>query len=684
MPNEIRITVSSVDKSKPGIDNAGKEQDKFKEKVDKSSLSVAALTKQFGDESRKADELGQKLGKTGTFAEFLSTKLREARAETTRLGVEANKTGSIDAFKGMRDSKNAEKAIVDVAKTLFSTLSSAAKKAGPEIGKDLNAGVQGTLSTPALGPIMIAGIVAGAIAVAPVAGAAIGGALAVGISAGLMAGGIVLRFKENPAVRAAGVDLGRGLMSGLDDATKSLDEPLLNGMHKLKGELGPVIGGLKDDFAMLAPYVESTFGYIGEAAQHIMPGFNKMVQGSGPLLNELGKDLVIVADGASGFFAQVSSGSKGEGEALRNLALLTKNVLIGTGMFIRDLANIYDGAVRAGKGVNDFLQKIMGWNPMMQLIRKSGLSEYIDNIAGSTDKSIPLISNFGLAVWKLGDDAKLTTGDLDKMLQTLNATTTTADMLAGAMVDKVVNSMLAGDHAVLGFNESLTALAKSFTTNGRQLDITTAKGQQNREATLAAISANMQWYDTNIAAGMSATLAATQYDANTAALERQLTKAGLTKQQITDLIGDYRSVPGKVDTEIATHGLTDALNNLGALIAKLNGLHDYENTVTTNYVENRQSTYNQQVPKHAAGGAFGGGLTWANEQGPELMKLPGGTMIYPAGQSKQMAQAANGGGAALAGLGIEFGGNLSDGLAQLIMELLRTGKLKIKPQYVKA
>lgn len=683
MANEIRITVTSVDKSKPGIDGAGKSQDKFKEKVDKSSLSVAALTKQFEQESREADSLGQKLGKTGTFAEFLSTKLREARQETERLGVAANKTGSTDAFKAMRDSKEAEKAITDVGRALFDTLSNSAKKAGPEIGKQLSAGIQGGASTPILGPALIIGIVAAAVAVAPAAGAIIGGALAAGISTGVMGAGIALRFKDNPQVKAAGVDLGRTLMAGLDDASQSFDKPLLNGIQHLKSDLGPVIKDLKADFATLAPYVEQTFMYVGAAAEHIMPGFNKMIQSSGPLLNEMGKDLVIIADGAGQFFAQISSGSKGEAEGLRTLALLIAKVLAGTGEFIRILADLYDGLTKVGKGISDVEQKYLGWLPPMMLVKKLGMVDYINGIAGAFDDSVPSISGVSIAVWKLGDDAKLTTDDLDKMLQSLSANATTMDTVAGAMTDKVVNSLLAGDHAVLGFNESLTNLQDAFKQNGRQLDITTAKGQANREAVLAAVSANMQWYDANIAAGESADAAAFQYDKNTAALEKQLHAAGLTDKQITDLIGDYRNVPGKIDTEIATKGLTEALNNLGALIAKLNGLHDYENTVTTNYVENRKSTYDSQVPKYkASGGAFGGGLTWAHEQGPELMKLPGGTMIYPAGQSKQMAQS-TGGSAAPSSVGVEFGGNLSDGVAALIMELIRTGKIKIKPQYVK-
>lgn len=53
------------------------------------------------------------------------------------------------------------------------------------------------------------------------------------------------------------------------------------------------------------------------------------------------------------------------------------------------------------------------------------------------------------------------------------------------------------------------------------------------------------------------------------------------------------------------------------------------------------------VKGHASGGIIGaatggarGGLTWVGEQGAELVRLPYGSTVYPAGQSRRMAAAA--------------------------------------------
>lgn len=43
------------------------------------------------------------------------------------------------------------------------------------------------------------------------------------------------------------------------------------------------------------------------------------------------------------------------------------------------------------------------------------------------------------------------------------------------------------------------------------------------------------------------------------------------------------------------------------------------------------------IARGQAGGGPGGSMTWVGEQGPELVRLPTGSQVYPAGQSRQMA-----------------------------------------------
>jgi phage-related tail protein len=62
----------------------------------------------------------------------------------------------------------------------------------------------------------------------------------------------------------------------------------------------------------------------------------------------------------------------------------------------------------------------------------------------------------------------------------------------------------------------------------------------------------------------------------------------------------------------------------------------------------------------AAGGGPRSGFTWVGEQGPELVRLPSGSQVIPAGQSRNMAAAAAGGGGGTSVQLEWIGGNAGD------------------------
>jgi exonuclease VII small subunit len=59
--------------------------------------------------------------------------------------------------------------------------------------------------------------------------------------------------------------------------------------------------------------------------------------------------------------------------------------------------------------------------------------------------------------------------------------------------------------------------------------------------------------------------------------------------------------------------------------------------------------------KHHASGGAAGGASWINEMGAELVHLPDGSTVYPAGQSRQMAMAGGGSDAPIV-INLEVGG----------------------------
>lgn len=78
----------------------------------------------------------------------------------------------------------------------------------------------------------------------------------------------------------------------------------------------------------------------------------------------------------------------------------------------------------------------------------------------------------------------------------------------------------------------------------------------------------------------------------------------------------------------------------------------------------------------AGGGVFSGRMGVVGERGPELVSLPPGSMVYPTGQSQQMA--GDGGASGVQALQIMFGGNVDGAFATAFQMLVRTGKIQLR------
>jgi putative intracellular protease/amidase len=244
------------------------------------------------------------------------------------------------------------------------------------------------------------------------------------------------------------------------------------------------------------------------------------------------------------------------------------------------------------------------------------------------------VASFAKAVGDSGATAVLTADDYDQLASTLAKTENNANTLAAAMANKLFTETMNLDQATLSWYSSLTSLGEQLAKNNHIIDIHTKKGEEDRAAVLAAVQANMAQYQAFVAVGGSATDAARQYDQNTQALERQLRKAGLTSAEIDNLIGKYKGIPDTVNTTIATNGLTQAINDLADLIAKINGINNkkYTYTIDGNITYHYTGTdfyhgfgaSGGRISGYAAGGfaegfAKGGRVIKVGEMGPEYL-----------------------------------------------------------------
>jgi hypothetical protein len=677
--NEVEIIITGKNTAGPAFKEAQRDADKLGRNLNSTERDAAKLGRELktvdrdsheagramDSASRDVNQLGNNFEEAARDAGHLERKILEVKAAMTAFAVEFDKTGSSDALAGFRKAKSELSQLQQVAKALATDAGGISKALKNVLSGDGNlfqkaGGILGALFNPktiqtgisGLGNLvaesvqkwpLAAAIVGGIIIGAP----AIAGAVTAVMGTAAVGAGLLIAFRK-PGVKAAFTELGHSMMTQLTTDAQDFEAPLI----RAAGRIGRAFSQLDlgTMFHDAAKFVEPLANGLIGLVQGIMPGFNDLIHNGGPAIAELSRTLSVLGTDVGGLFRDLASSAKGGAAGLHDLTDVFSLLIKLTGISIGTISmlagwldaidskiGLFTGTLKAENDLLDLLNGLMGGNA--------------DNAGKMASKTIDVNTALGIYHGKVklaADGTAVAVNAFDVLAQQLNQVTANADTLAGAMVDKVLGSTLSMDHAVLSFNESLTALDDNFKRGHITLDITKAKGQQFREAVLASVQANLQEYDTLIKLGMGADQAAAAYDANTGALERQLQKLGLTKGQIDDLIGKYRGVPANVDTDIATKGLTKAIEDLTSLIRLINGIPDHTvhiDTIYTSYnrpgtrAGSQGSAFAHGGIVGAAGGGARGGLTLVGEQGPELVRLPFGSTVHSNPDSEQMATA---------------------------------------------
>lgn len=578
------------------LDDIGKHEREFAE-AEKSAVTLSAAM----EETAKAtDKTGTQMKESAVDARFLADELKKARTAALEAAAAFALTGDKAKLLEFRKQTNYANQLSRVDKALTADAAKAGEQVGQAMASGLDTAIKGpkglwqVVGSVLTNPVGLAATLAAVALVGGEIGGAAGGAIIAGLGVAGVGAGVAASLND-PAVQRAVSGLKGGFAELAAGIGQDFAGPTTDAIHILRAELDHLRPSIRETLAELAP--ETTVLAQGAASgldvfwEHL----SKALVNSKPLIEWTARELPKLADDIGGLIETMSEHTDEAEFALDALFGIIK-VGIKT---LEVFTTVGAGAIGAVEGLQEAASKV----PVVgdAFSRAYGQLDVLDKTV--TDQTIP---NFAA------------------LSQQLQATALDADDLAGAMSDKVVNALLAADHATLSLAEAQTRLSDTLKENGKAFDIHSAKGQANREAILSVVQANLAQYDSMIKSGYSAQEAAAAYDQNTAALERQLKKAGFTAQQIQELIGKYKGVPDKVDTEIAAHGLEAAIDRLGYLLAKLNGLdgstfgffiHGY--TEVDPISSHHDYAQGGQLP-HAAQGAFypahGAGIVIAENQ----------------------------------------------------------------------
>jgi ABC-type transporter Mla subunit MlaD len=628
--------------------------------LDKTARGLDDVADEADRAGKSTEKLGDKSRKTEHDVVSLDSRIGQLKASLQKLSAEVERSGGSDKslLKQFRADSKEMAGLEKLKKTIDSLTESGGK------GFDLaGAGIPG-LSALAKSPALAtAGAAIGTALAVPLL-ATLGGAITAGggaTIAGLGIAGAVLGDPEH--FKAAWGHVLDDLKKQFVEASTPFAGPTMDALRTI----GPLVRSWHIDqiFANAARFVEPLVHGIGGAGTGLMKGIGDIVKEGGPAVEALSDGLVRLGEAGGNALSSIAGGAEGGATALHDMVTVISLVIEGFGKVIEGAENAY---------------QFMHDHPWMTAAYTGGLSLAIAYVGELDDVS----SRFGtteLGLRKAAEEAGHAFTeqgeDITALMQQLNAAKVSVDSYAAAIVNKLFSATMGLDQATLRFKESLTQLSETFNRHDHSIDTNTKKGQENVAAIYSAVTANQELYQRMVAAGSTAEQAAAAYDKNTQALETQLYKAGLTSQQIDGLIGKYRNVPDKVNTDIAMHGLESALNGLEDVLRLINGLPPRKDI----YVYTHTGIVGgKEGPGLYASGTRSAppGLAWVGEEGPELVKLRGGEQIFPAAQSAIMAgsnASMTGGGSGQ--LSMVFGGNTDSVFASAFMRLVREGMITI-------
>ena len=589
--------------------------------ISNAEAKIATLTvsmKGLGDEVKRTGK------STDDFERLVTKNMREGETAFQALTRRSKELrGEIDGLKGsFGGSSNPNKSILgDLSKAkndlkgiehFLSDMHSEGAQAGKSwsdsfilsfrsIPEFLASPIGGTL-TAVLAPALIAGVAA---------------AVTAGVGLGIIGAGAYI-VHNDPRIQAVFAPLAADVESVFKDSAGSLVTPIidaLGGIDAWVQQEKPAFAGL---FASVAPAI----GTVGQ-------DFEILIGDLVPALTRVGKTFTSVLNstevqnslkGVSAAFSDIFNAIGNNPKEVADGILFLNGVLKGTFGLLKDIFLVvgpvvaalrqlrtvnsdiatggYDPGLQPGQGTpgNPLTPKQIkaaGGDPSKeaagQYLRVSNAAVEAAKAQGNYADNAKQAAAMTAAA---AEAAKNAVPDFKTLSSTLGATTATADTLAGQLTDKVLTGMLAVDNANNNFNKSLVtvgdtivALGGNLTQHVKALKKTETGQQQETDAVLAAIQANLQVYDSQIAVGVSADDAAAAYDKNAKALDAQVRSAGHVPPAVQKLIDKYAKVPKNVNTVIAMQGLTSAINNLDTTLRLINHLDGFTANayVTTHY-----------------------------------------------------------------------------------------------------
>lgn len=486
---------------------------------------------------------------------------------------------------------------------------------GASLGGSLMQGITGVVGKG--GPQLTAALGAIGAAAAPALGAAVTAGVIGAVGAGGILGGLAL-LKNDARIKVVGQQLSENLLGGLRQSAEPLIAPLLDVMGQVEIRFARTIGSFDKIFANAAKGLDSFIGPALNGFENLIDAFGDLSPAIEPVMAAFGNLSETVLDAvASGLRSLSDNGTEAAAaiDAIGKTINLAADFAFG---FINALTEVYGWSLR--------LRSALGDDGATEALRE--YSREADDAGESSDE-------LGGSYSELADEAEnleeaiLGAVEAERKQKDLNLSAAEANLAYRDTVKEVAEAIDKKTGVSRDEEEQILALARA--TN-RQIESMEASKAPAEEVARLSADAEREF-------------------------RKQAKAAGYSASEIDKMVRELLAVPAETTADMYLRGVNEAIADARRLKEYLRRIPDEDVRVAIRVTGASAARAAANIGKQyaqahggitgvnagtAATGGARGDWTWVGEQGAELVKLPFGSTVYPAGQSKRMADQARG------------------------------------------
>lgn len=574
----------------------------------------------------EADKADAALRKMSKGHQVLDSEINKTAHSVKQLRSEFEKTGDVsllgDADKLERNLKKLQSQFSKTFGDLGKDNKTQLLKAGQDSGEVFTFGLLKTFQT--LPPQVQVGLIGAVATAAPVIGGVLNAAVLSAVGGAGLATGIALAARDT-RVKSAFADFGQTALEQLDKASQSFVDPLVQAAGKFTKAFASdeILGGLQRSFERLAPLVGSFADGIIAFAKNAMPGIERAVSASLPVLRTLASEVLPQIGNAFGkMFDDIAAGSAGAVDAMRLLGdtisgtlRLIGFTLRGTSAELAAFSNLLNGDftgafLQAGNAAQGFSDKLIG------ILRIAPLTGVLGDLLFLLKGFGEIAGPAGEAGYALGNAA----GHAAQQLANAGKAGQEAKAAADALLvswQGLFSQAMQISNATLGFKEALLGFKDGVKQNSTTLDDNTQKGINNIRMLEGAISKIADWRQANDNGRVSAAYLNDEVARQAGAFRKAALDAGFNRDQVDALISKYLQVPDAVHTNVEAPGLAynKALaEGYRAVMESING-RVVTSTIVSNQITRYTTVYGTAVENQGSVSQAGGARVIARRHG---------------------------------------------------------------------